>query len=207
MRGSRHHRYKPEEGKAFYDWMLRQTMATREEWEAKWLEITGVDASYEAITQRLYKWGYRWRRIGKTHFYSGGWSRFPVGAIVKRKNSHDKTKASVNWIKVKRFEDLTPEERAAHVAANRKAIYGASPCWMRHDEYVLRQNGIELGKGEHVVHLNGDTLDDSPENLFVTDRYQEYCGLKIKGLCAAPEVVEAYLETKKAERALERIGR
>lgn len=52
--------------------------------------------------------------------------------------------------------------------------------------------------------LNGDTLDDSIENLYITDNYHEYNALKVKGLCEIPSIVEASLETKKSIRKLEK---
>lgn len=190
--------YNPVDIKAFYDWLIAQEMAPHRQWEGKWLELTGKKLSYKSITQRLFQYGYHWKTEGECKSWKGR-ERHEIGDIIERNNSGDsKTKGRVHWIKVKNFSDLTESERERHIRYKRQLE--CSPCWKRYDRYVLEKNGIFLKEGEYVVHLNGDTLDDSIENLYVTDNYWEYCQLKNKGLCEVPTLVEACLETKRALR-------
>lgn len=197
--------YDPAGIKAFYDWLIAQEMASHESWEAKWLELTGKKLSYTSITQRLFQYGYRWKTKGECKSWKGR-ERHEIGDIIERNNTGDsrvKNKGRVHWIKVKNFNDLTEEEKERHIRFKRQLE--CSPCWKRYDRYVLERNGIFLKKGEYIVHLNGDTLDDSLENLYVTDNYWEYCQLKNKGLCESPSLVEACLETKRALRKTKEI--
>jgi hypothetical protein len=51
----------------------------------------------------------------------------------------------------------------------------ADDGYLRHDKVILeRKLGRLLAKSERVTHLNGDTLDDNPENLELAP-YQNPC--------------------------------
>lgn len=197
--------YTREELDTFYNWMNSNSYLAHKEWEEKWLEITGKKLSYASITQRLFQYGYRWGKSGTCHTRSAGKSfRHKVGDIIKRRNSKGKdgNHSYVNWIKVKSFEDLSKEEKNIHIKHKRNLE--SDPCWMRHDKYVLLCSGKEISEKDYVVHLNGNTLDDSLDNLYVTDNYWEYNNLKIKGLCEIPSLVEASLELRKIERIVKK---
>ena len=188
--------YTEEELDRFYNWLIKQEMSTKKQWEDKWFEITRKKLSYKSIVQRLYQYGYRWSGKGKLRTWGESRSKHKIGDIVQRKNNKDKD-IKVNWIKVKTFDQLTNEEKQQHLKY--KKCLEQSPCWQRHDRYVLEKKGIEVGN-KYIVHLNGNTLDDSFENLYLTDNYHEYNALKIKGMCDHPLVVKASLETKQLMR-------
>lgn len=191
--------YSKEELDAFYNWLINQQMIEKEDWEKKWFEITGKKLSYQSITQRMFQYGYKWGKTGKLITRSKSRNKHKVGDIIQRRNSKG---YYVNWIKIKDFSDLNDEERKNHI--KHKKDLEKSPCWKRNDRYVLEKKGFEIKSDEYVVHLNGDTLDDSIENLYITDNYHEYNALKVKGLCEIPSIVEASLETKKSIRKLEK---
>lgn len=193
--------YTKEELDKFYNWLIKQEMSTKKQWEDKWFEITRKKLSYRSITQRLFQYGYRWSGEGKLRTWGESRSKHKVGDLVQRKNNKDKD-VKVNWIKIKTFDQLTDEEKQQHLKY--KKFLEKSPCWQRHDRYVLEQKGIEV-ENKYIVHLNGNTLDDSFDNLYLTDNYHEYNALKIKGMCDHPLVVKASLETKQLMRKVEEL--
>lgn len=191
--------YKKEDLDSFYNFIIKQEMISKETWENKWFEITGKKLSYNSITQRLFQYGYRWKQKSKTITRSTARHKRNVGDIIVRNLGNSKVK----WIKIKDFTELNETERAIHI----KYIncLECDPCWQRHDKYVMLQNGYKLKDNDHIVHLNGDTLDDSIGNLYITDNYWEYNALKVKGLCELPTLVKAQLETNNLFRKVKEL--
>lgn len=194
--------YTKEELNSFYEWLMKQDSALTTEWEQKWFEITHKKLSYRSIVQRMFQNGYHWGKSGVAKTHTFGKRKHNVGDIIVRTNTSNKNLFKVKWIKIKNYEDLTAEERAIH--NKYKKCLECDPCWQRHDRYVLEKNGIIVGKN-HIVHLNGNTLDDNIENLYVTDNYHEYNALKVKGLCSHPKLIEASLETRKTIRKVQEL--